>query len=278
MKRKKAWIGFLYILPSLLGIILLYLYPFVLSVRYSFTKGVFDDSFVWFDNYINVLDSESFWLAMKNTLLFYIIAFPLIFLLSLIFAVFITNAIKRLSIFKTILAIPLVIPTASLILFIKILFEQGGILNTTLKTDFNFLESSYAFAILIVIFLFKYTGYNTILYVSSMIEIDPVLYDEASICGASKLQEFKYITLPLIRPTSFLVFAFTMINSFHIYREAYYLGGEYPHESIYFIQHFLRNNYNSLSYQRLSSASVIMFIGIIILLLVFFFFQRRTEI
>ena len=67
MKRKNSWIGLLYILPSFLGIALFYLYPFIISLKYSFTKGVFDDTFVAFDNYIRVLNSEAFQLISMKT-------------------------------------------------------------------------------------------------------------------------------------------------------------------------------------------------------------------
>lgn len=277
MKRKNSWIGLLYILPSFLGIALFYLYPFITSLKYSFTKGVFDDTFVAFDNYIRVLNSEAFQLAIKNTVKFYIITFPLIMIISLFFAVLVSQYLKGNTLFKKIFVLPLVIPTASLVLFISILFGDGGILGSILNSETNYIDSPYAFAILVLLFLFKYTGYNVILYISGICEIDPRFYEEARICGASKFQEFRYITEPLLRPTSFLVFIFTMINSFHIYREAYYIGGEYPHESIYMIQHYLRNNYSSLSYQRLSAASVILFLGIMAVLLTMYIIHRRRE-
>ncbi|MBO5299596.1 MAG: sugar ABC transporter permease [Clostridia bacterium] len=140
MKRKNSWIGLLYILPSFLGIALFYLYPFITSLKYSFTKGVFDDTFVAFDNYIRVLNSEAFQLALKNTVKFYIITFPLIMIISLFFAVLVSQYLKGNTLFKKIFVLPLVIPTASLVLFIGILFGDGGILGNMLNSETNYID------------------------------------------------------------------------------------------------------------------------------------------
>jgi multiple sugar transport system permease protein len=69
-----------------------------------------------------------------------------------------------------------------------------------------------------------------------------------------------------------------MINSFKVFREAYLLGGDYPHQKIYMLQHFMNNNFTNLNYQRLSTASVLMGVFIVFLVYILYKFEGKNNV
>jgi len=75
-----------------------------------------------------------------------------------------------------------------------------------------------------------------------------------------------------------LTFIVTIINSYKLYREAYWIGGDYPNETIYMIQHFINNNLHSLNYHRLAAASVLILIVTLVIVGILFFIQSRVEV
>ena len=81
-------------------------------------------------------------------------------------------------------------------------------------------------------------------------------YEYASLFGASESAKFRYITWPLLVPTFLFTIVLSVMNAFKCYREAFLLGGNYPHESIYLLQHFMNNNFQNMNYQKISAAAV----------------------
>ena len=114
-----------------------------------------------------------------------------------------------------------------------------------------------------------------VLFLAGLSRIPRDYSEAARIDGAGSFQTFWHITMPLLAPTFFFVFIISIMNSFKVFREAYALGGEYPHESIYMLQHFMNNNLLNLNYQRVSTASLYVFI--VILLLVLLLYLRRQK-
>ena len=90
-------------------------------------------------------------------------------------------------------------------------------------------------------------------------------YEYAALFGAGKVQSFRYITLPILLPTITFTIVLSIMNAFKCYREAFLLGGNYPNDSIYLLQHFMNNNFQNLNYQKISSAAV----SIVLLLILF---------
>lgn len=97
-----------------------------------------------------------------------------------------------------------------------------------------------------------------ILWLAGLAEIPRELYEAASVDGAGRLQQFWYVTLPGIRGSVFVITILSMVNCFKVYREAYLLGGNYPHESIYLLQHIFNNWFLNLDIQKMAAGSVLL--------------------
>jgi len=85
-----------------------------------------------------------------------------------------------------------------------------------------------------------------------------------------------YVTMPMISPYLFFILCISIINTFKSFREAFILCGDYPHTSIYMIQHFMSNNIKNLNYPRLAVAAILVFLATSVLILLLFRFRRQA--
>lgn len=115
---------------------------------------------------------------------------------------------------------------------------------------------------MVALFLWKNTGYHVLIFFSGLQMIPKEYYENAKLDGAGAFRCFRSITFPLMLPILGFNFLLAMMNSFKCFREAFLIGGTHPHESIYLLQHFMNNNFENLNYQRISVASVLMFVSV----------------
>lgn len=279
-QKQEALAGLLFALPSLAGFALFFVIPFFISLYYCFTEGIGGTRFVGFRNFSSLLNSESFLLAAKNTLVFNAVAVPLIILVSLGFALLLNTGIKGLSLYRSSFILPLVVPVASVILVWQILFHERGALSQLLKhlglPAVNWLNSSWSVGVLVLLYIWKNCGYNVVLFLAGLNSIPREYYESARIDGAGPWTCFTRITLPFLAPTGFFVLVLSIVNSLKVFRESYQLAGSYPDRHIYMLQNFMNNNFANLNYQRLSAAAFLLFV--IIGLMVFALFRFEANL
>ena len=277
-KRKNYIIAYLFLLPSLLGIAVFYIVPYIICLVKSMFIG---NSFVGITNYIELFNNNTFLLALKNTGIFTVIAIPLLMVISFLLALFLNSFEKISSFFKSSFLIPVVVPVASLICVWQVIFDDYGAVNAVLNylglETVSFFNSEFSMVMIILIYVWKYCGFCVILFTAGLANVPTSLYESATLDGAGAFQIVRKITIPMITPTTFFVFLMEIIYSFKIFREVFALFGDYPNESVYFLQNFINNNYYNLNYPRLSSASVILSLFIIIVLLLFFLFEKKRN-
>lgn len=278
LKTKQAWIGAGFALPALIGIFFFYLIPYCISLYYGFTL---QNQFVGFNNFIALMKSNTFWLSMKNTAIFTVIAVPLAIVIPLLIALFLSTFEKFTDLIGSLFLSPLIVPAASVIYVWQIFFTDYGVVNNLFQMlgldPISFFKGPWSMALLIVIFVWKNCAYNIILFSAGLKKIPKDVREFAYLDGASLSQVIRKIVLPLLRPTTFFVLLLTVISSFKIFREAYLLYGMYPDENVYMIQHFMNNNFYNLNYPRLSTASIILSIFVIAIMLVTFLIERRSD-
>lgn len=280
--KRESIIGYIFAAPSIIGFLLFFGIPFIISLVYCFTQGAGNVEYVGFKNFIDLFNNSAFQLAVKNTLLFNLISVPLVIIISLGITIILNSKIKKGSFFRTVLTLPLVIPIASVVLVWQIFFAHTGTVNQLISkigiVGPDYLNTGWSFFILVLLYIWKNCGYNMIIFLAGLNNVPKEYYEAAAIDGYGKVGIFFNITLPLIAPTIFFVFIISLINSLKIYREAYLLSGQYPNSSIYMLQHFINNNFANLNYQRLSTASVIVFIFISISIYFLFKLQNKYDI
>ncbi len=278
LKTKEAITGICFALPALIGIFVFYLIPYVISLYYGFTlRG----KFVGFQNFALLFKSKTFWLAIKNTAVFSVIAIPLAVIIPLLISLFLSTFDKHTGFFSSLFLSPLIVPIASVVYVWQIFFTDYGVINSLLQKiglqPVAFFKGPWSMALVIFIFVWKNCAYNIILFSAGLRKIPKEVREPARLDGANPFQVLTKITLPLLSPTTFFVLLMTIISSFKIYREVYMLYGVYPDEHVYMIQHFMNNNFNNLNYPRLSTASIVLSIFVIAFMLVFFLAERRSS-
>lgn len=277
MKERIKCKNLLFLLPSLIGVLIFVLIPFIDVIIRSFQNEVLRD-FVGIDNYKEVFNNIAFRLAAKNTLRFVLICIPLLLLFSLIIAVLIQRIYRNSEKITTAFLIPMAIPIASVVLIWKIVFNQNGLFNSILSHlglgGLDWMNTKYAFWVLVFTYIWKNLGYNIILWIAGLSSIPEEVYEAAKVDGASEVQCFRKITLPLLKPTLFTISVLSLINSFKVFREAYLIAGNYPNESMYMLQHLFNNWFRDLAFGKISSASVIVSIIMIALIMIL---QRTWE-
>lgn len=281
LRRKEALTGFLLTVPFLAGFFLFYIFPFGISVIYSFTSGIGGLAFAGLKNYAEVLQSYAFRLAALNTFRFMGIGIPMIMFLSLGLSLLLYRAAGASRVFRSVFLYPMVVPIGSLVMFFQVMFSEYGVANRVLcqmgMTEVKWLDSGAAFYILLLLYIWKNCGYNMVLFLTGLNGIPGEYEESAKLEGAGGWQYFRYIQLPLLFPSFLFVFVMSVINSFKCFREAYLLGGSYPDDSIYMLQHFMNNNFHSLNYQRLSVAAFLVFLVIFVLATLLFAGNHRME-
>ena len=262
---REARAALCFLAPSLGGILMMAVIPTLDVVRRSLFSAM-GNKFVGLANFASVLTNESFLLAVKNTGRFLLLCIPLLLTLSLLTASLLMRQRWCQSLLKTTYLLPMVIPVTSVVLIIQAVFSKNGLLSAlcTLfgKTPVDWLNSEYAFFVLVLCYLWKNFGYNVVLWMAGLSAIPNELYEAARIDGANEWQCFRHITLPQLKPTVFMTTVLALINSFKVFREAYLVAGRYPHNSIYMLQHILSNWFTNLDMQKISAAAVLLMAAI----------------
>lgn len=271
--------AFFFVAPSLIGFSLFYIIPFFAGGYYSLVSSPINGKFVGFGNYASLLNNAVFLKAAKNTLLFTGVCVPLNMALSLGLAMLLARKIYLRSALRTLFITPLVIPVASVVLVWQILFDNGGTVNAIFHSiglqPIEWMGSQWARLVVMVVYLWKNAGYNMVLYLAGLQNIPVEYYESASMDGAGPVRKFLHITCVYLAPTGFFVFIMSIINSFKVFRETWMLAGDYPHESIYMLQHYMNNMFASLDYQKLTTAAFLMAALVVVLVLVMLIMERR---
>lgn len=262
--ERKSLMSWLFLAPSLLGVMLFFVAPFGVVIYYSLINNPIQKNFVGFANYINVWNNGAFKMAGINTFKFSLVAVPLAVLLSLFLAAVMESRIPFKSYFRSFFLSPLMVPTASVVLIWQVMFHYNGIINNFTAAfgadKIDWLKSDKAQVVIIALFLWKNLGYNMILFMSALASIPKELIEVAELENASKYQIFWYIKVRYMSSSILFVTIMSLINSFKVFREVYLMTGDYPVDSLYMLQHFMNNTFASLDYQKLSAAAIIMFI------------------
>ncbi|MFV0351703.1 MAG: carbohydrate ABC transporter permease [Oscillospiraceae bacterium] len=260
----------LFLFPSLAGILVFFLIPFIDTIRRSFFDTI-GSSFLGLNNYQLVFNNSAFQLAATNTAKFIVVCIPLLLLTSLALALLVRAIRPAGRRFKMTYLLPMAVPVASMVLLWQVLFDEKGLLNTWLLslggTPINFMGSNAAFWVLVFTYLWKNSGYDMILWLAGLDGISESMYEAARVDGAGTLQTFRYVTLPSLLPTMGLVFILSLLSSFKVFREAYLVAGSYPHDSIYMLQHLFNNWFVNLDIGRLCAAAVLLAAVLLIIIL-----------
>lgn len=261
-KRRERLVSLAFVSPSLLGVLIFFVLPFFVVIYYAFVNNPVLHEFVGFDNFRNLFQNQSFRLAAKNTAIFSLISVPSAVIGSLLLACMLSQRIPLRSQIRTFMLSPLMVPMASIVLIWQVVFSNNGALNDFLAhfgvEKIDWMKSEFNRYVVILLFLWKNIGYDMILFLAALANVPTDIQEMAMLEGASSVRIFFQIKLRYIFPTILFVTILSLINSMKIFREVYLLTGKYPYDGLYLLQHFMNNTFESMDYQKLSSAALVM--------------------
>lgn len=219
--------------PYVLHFIIFVAGPLAASLYFSFSDYDMLNPPEWsgLDNFRRMAEDSMFWRSLWNTLYFAVLFVPLQTFLALVLAVALNQRLKGLKWFRMAHFIP-VISSWTVILYVAdaVFNPRFGLANTLLaKLGLEgqgwLQDPKLAIPLLVFIAVWKGIGYIMVIYLAGLQSVPGDLYEAAEIDGAGALRKFRYITVPLISPTTFLVVIMSTISTFQAFEQIYVLTG-----------------------------------------------------
>ena len=248
MEQKRNLTGWAFLLPAALLIFVFCFYPMVQALILSFQKGT--GSAVQpagFANYVRILKDATFQQCLFNTIFYFVIQVPIMLILALILAQLLNSPdIKGKGIYRTMIFLPCATSLVSYSMIFKSLFANDGLVNRVLSTvgipTVDWFQNAWAARWVIVIALvWRWTGYNMVFYLAGLQNIDYSIYEAARIDGASPLQQFIHLTIPLLKPTILLTAIMSTSGTLQLFDESVNLTAGGPGKATMTLTHYIYN-------------------------------------
>lgn len=221
-QREEFFWGWLFILPTMIGLTVLNIIPIFQTIYQSFFKtGDFGrgNIFVGLSNYQRLLADADVWQALINTLKYAVVEVVFSISLSLVLAVFLNKKIRFRAGYRTIFFLPMIAAPAAVAMVWRWLYNSDfGLLNNLFGTHINWISNpSYAIFFIAIIGIWSILGYNIVLFLAGLQEIPKDFYEASAIDGATGISQFFHITLPLLSPTIFFVVITRVIGALQVF-------------------------------------------------------------
>ena len=248
MEQKRNLTGWAFLLPASILIFVFCFYPMVQALILSFQKGT--GSAVQpagFANYARILKDATFQQCLFNTIFYFVIQVPIMLILALILAQLLNSPdIKGKGIYRTMIFLPCATSLVSYSMIFKSLFANDGLVNRVLSTvgipTVDWFQNAWAARWVIVIALiWRWTGYNMVFYLAGLQNIDYSIYEAARIDGASPIQQFIHLTIPLLKPTILLTAIMSPSGTLQLFDESVNLTAGGPGKATMTLTHYIYN-------------------------------------
>lgn len=241
--------GWVFLAPAAILIAVMSFYPMIKCFIYSFQKGATFANMTWagLENYKRMFGDTVFMQGLKNTFLYFLIQVPIMLILALILASLLNNKdLKFKGFFRTAIFLPCATTLVSYAIIFRSLFSTDGFMNTIL-INLGILDAPYAFlthtasarAIIILALVWRWTGYNMVFYLSGLQNIEYSVYEAAKIDGASPMQSFFHITVPLLKPTILLTAIMSTNGTLQLFDESVNLTNGGPANTSITMSHYI---------------------------------------
>lgn len=277
---KWAWVM---LAPSVIGFLMFMLIPVVATFVLSFMDYdmLEPPKFVGFKNYIAMFKDSITWQVTGNTILYTVLTVPVGMVLSLILAVALDQKIG----FRRFYRAAFFLPSITSMVVVAIVWQwiynpEYGLLNYALSfvgisPKKWLISSSTALVSLAIVGVWKRLGYDMLIFLSGLQGISTSYYEAAKLDGANKWQQFRFITLPLLTPTTFFVFVMAIINSFQVFDQVMLMTKGGPGRSSSVLVHYLYQN--AFQYFKMGYACALAYLLFFIVMLLTAFNMRMEK-
>jgi multiple sugar transport system permease protein len=263
---------YLFIAPNILVVVLFAIYPLIQNVLTSLTaSGSFDD-FVGVDNYVEMLSDEGFMASLKNTLFYTVLVVPVTVALSLLVAV----GLNRVMPFKKTIRAAFLLPyllswSVSGLVWRQMFGTDNGIINSALgviglPSSGWLLDPNMTIVSLAIVGIWAGVGYYMMIYLAGLQSVPSSLYEAAKLDGATPLQQFRFVTLPALRPITSLVLILSIIASFRVFEQIYVMTGGGPgRASFVLVLYIYIKAFTEFSIGYAAAMATVLFVALLII-------------
>lgn len=285
-RRAEALAGYILATPALVVFVIFMFIPIAMTFWYSLHRysGFGRMRWLGLDNYKNILQDDTFWKAVVNTILYTAITVPIGIACGLGAALLLNRAMPGRALFRALFYVPVVISgVASGIIFLRLFDPIIGIVNQLLGTvglpTVNWQGSGTAALISVVIVTtWQGIGFGMVVYLAGLQGIPGELYEAGLVDGAVRWNRFRYITWPLLRPTTFFLLIYSVIGSFQVFDVVYVLTRGGPGTSTTFlVQYAYDQGFNQRRQGYAAAIGVILYVIVLAFTLVQWRVQRGGD-
>ena len=272
---KKA--PYLFLLPAAVVLILFFFIPFFQTIGLSFfdySSNIYHAGFAGFKNYIDILHNPIFYKVMLNTLIYLVVAVPILAIVPLFLAILINQKIRGITLYKILIYLPVIVSIVVAAIAFKWLYAEQGILNYILNilhiNSIGWLtDPKYAIYSVIIVTIWKGIGYYMMIYLAALMSVPKELYEACDIDGANFLTKHLTVTVPHIMPTIALVSTISTISAMKVFAEIYVMTKAGPLNSTKTIVYYIYERaFENLDLGYASALAVVLLIVVMLFSLI----------
>ncbi|HEX6710395.1 MAG TPA: sugar ABC transporter permease [Rubrobacter sp.] len=288
--RRTDLTGYLFVLPFLIAYGLFLVWPVILGLRMSFFDwslvGTGTTDFLGLANYRELFGDPDFWASLWHTILFTLLSTPPLVLLALGLALLANRAVPARWFFRLAFFAPYVLPVSTVALIWVWLYQPGfGLINSYLVSlglpEVDWLAGENVAMISVVVVTVWWTiGFNFVLYLAGLQEIPEELYEAAALDGAGSYQQTRFITIPLLSRTTFLIVVLQILASLFVFDQIYIMntsGGLNYTVTRPIIQYVYEQGFTQYRVGLAAAMSYVFFVLILVFNIVQFVLARRRR-
>ena len=220
---------YLFLLPAGIVLLIFFFIPFFQTIGLSFldySNNIYNASFAGLQNYVAILHNSVFYKVMLNTIIYLVVAVPVLAIIPLFLAILINQKIKGITLYKILIYLPVIVSIVVAAIAFKWLYAEQGILNYLLNVfhihSIGWLtDPKYAIYSVIIVTIWKGIGYYMMIYLAALMSVPKELYEACDIDGAGFFTKHLTVTIPHIMPTIALVTTISSISAMKIFAEIY---------------------------------------------------------
>ena len=288
-KYYKKWAPYLFLLPAVVILLIFFFIPFFQTIGLSFfdySNNIYNPNFIGIKNYIEIFKNPVFYKVMLNTIIYLIVAVPILAIFPLFLAILINQKIRALTMYKILIYLPVIVSIVVAAIAFKWLYAQDGILNYFMQlfhlSKIGWLtDPKYAIYSVIILTIWKGIGYYMMIYLASLMSVPKELYEACDIDGANFIQKHLTVTVPHLMPTIALVTTISSISAMKIFAEIYIMTKGGPINSTKTIVYYIYEKaFETLDLGYASAMAVILLAIVMIfsLLNIFVFEKGKYQI
>lgn len=277
MKKYRNLKNYLYLLPMLIIVIAIFVYPVISVIIGSMTTKSFDgEAFVGLNNYKMVFNDPLFIVAIKNNFKLFLTV-PILTIVSLFIASILSRKIRGWQLYRGVVFIPYILSITVVGIIFSYILQYNGILNTVLRNlgleslAIDWLGSeNYAMLTIAFVIMWKQLGYGVILFLARIQSIDNSLYESAALDGASDFQQFLYVTIPQTLAITEFYIVITIIEMLSwVFNYVYVMTSGGPGGSTYVLEFLIyKKAFGGGNYNIAQAVSVIVLLISVVVIVV----------